>query len=151
MEAIAITDDDEDSGRRLPDLSEPKLVEIVHLVEEGKTWDQIAALVKIAPRTIYRWRHEYQIDAIIAQRAADMLRATQQQRVRLVRKASEVLDQWLHGSDVELQQYAIDKVYPKQGGGDITAPALPAGRASKAEPPGAAGKRLAAAKKQGRL
>ena len=131
MEATAITDEARDDDLIGPDLTDPRVPKIVHLAEQGLTWDEIAHELKCGAKTIWRLRQEWQIEAIIAQRNIDALQATQQERIALARESGKILREWLKSGDPDLQRFAIDRVYPKAGNVHGEAPMLPAPGARK--------------------
>lgn len=89
----------------------------------GKTWQEIAHALQMAPRALYDLRQEYELDRVLEQLVADSLESTVTGYAALVRKAAVRLGEMLDSDKTTDRKWAIDRVWPTKGeGGSIQLP-----------------------------
>lgn len=95
---------------QLPEITEPRLVEIVQYRLDGKTWDEISGLLKIATKTLWNWRQAHSIDELIEQIANDSLESVRRKHIKNARKTAARIGDLLDSDDREDWKWAIDRM-----------------------------------------
>ena len=103
-------DDDDDERRDFPELSDPRVPQIIHHCIEGKDYTEIAVILGIDPRTLWNLRRKYGIDRLLEQYIDEALLAARSGYVRATQKAFQRLLEMLDSKDSNDRKFAIARL-----------------------------------------
>ena len=99
-----------DEAPESPILPNPKATRVLHLMEQGRTYGEIAAELKCDLKTIWRIRDRFSLDQLYRERAQERMVANARYMEHATRRALRVHEELMESDDERIRLAAAKEV-----------------------------------------